>query len=42
MSDDRVDPQRKQRDQDKAWEALPGHAFLGAQLGPNQNGKKWK
>jgi hypothetical protein len=42
MSDDRVDPQRKQRDQDNAWEACPGHGLLGAQPGPNKIGKKWK
>jgi hypothetical protein len=42
MSDDRVDPQRKQRDQDNAWEAWPGHGLLGAQLGRSKNGRKWK
>jgi Icc protein len=42
MSDDRVDQQRKQRDQDNEWDAWPGHGFLGAQLGPNKIGKKWK
>jgi Icc protein len=42
MSDGRVGQQRKQRDQDNALEAWSGHAFLGAQLGPNKSGKKWK
>jgi Icc protein len=42
MNDDRVGQQRKQRDQDNAWEAGPGQGLLGAQLGPNKSGKKWK
>jgi len=33
--------ERLSRDQDNALQAWPEHGWLGTQLGPNKNGKKW-
>ena len=32
---------RAERDQGNALDAWPEHGLLGAQLGPNKNGRKW-
>jgi hypothetical protein len=33
---------RAERDQDNALDAWPESGLLGAQLGPNKNGRKWR